>query len=411
MMTKRLCLLPLLFLTVAMAVWPQKAVRKIRSSVKSGQLDEAMTQVEASAADSLLKDKHKMHAWGVRVQRKINAEQNEKMYLGQAYDTLRFFNSVKGIFDYSLKAYDDGLAEGKNAKRLTRRTVARLLDHYHNLGVACRYYYQKGDYETALPFMETYLKTAAAPPMKDAGAKVLDRLRLPVMGYLCLKTCYELGKYDLALSYVPLALQDTLHLGGTLYLLSQIYLHEGQMGNYVDALFRGMAEAPGAPYFYTSLMDYYQRSDQFGRALAISDSLLAARPGFLPYLFGKSYLLMKMKRYEESIAAATALLETDSEWAEAYYNIGVCYCNMAAELNRKERDRPEEYKESHDQVKQYYAAARPYLETYRRLAPDRVRQWGPLLYRIYLNLNLGESFEEIGTLLQESARQEQQRQP
>lgn len=403
-MGRRLCLLSLLILLAGLSAWPQKAIRKIRTTVKSGQLDDAMTQVVASGADSTLAGKYRVYAWGIRVQQKIYEEENKKIYLGQSYDTLRFFNSIKGVFDYSLKAYVAGLSEGKNEEKLAQRTNRRLWAHYPNLGVACRYFYRKGDYATALQFLETYLQAAQSAPFNSAQAARIAELDLPSMGYLCLKTCYHLAKYAQVVECAPLALQDTLHRGGTLYFLSLTYLHEGRMDDYVATLYRGMVEAPGAFYFYSALMDYYQRSDQFSRALAVSDSLLALRPATPPYLFGKSYALMKMKRYEESIAVSEALLELDSEWEEAYYNIGVCYCNMAAELNRGEQNLPLDYKETHEKVIAYYAAARPYLETYRRLAPERVRQWGMLLYRVYLNLNLGDSFEEISGLLKQSVR-------
>ena len=39
------------------------------------------------------------------------------------------------------------------------------------------------------------------------------------------------------------------------------------------------------------------------------------------------------------------------------------------------------------------------MERYRQLAPDQQRKWGPVLYRIYLNLNMGRQFDEIDQLL------------
>ena len=39
------------------------------------------------------------------------------------------------------------------------------------------------------------------------------------------------------------------------------------------------------------------------------------------------------------------------------------------------------------------------METYRLLAPEKKEKWGPALYRIYFNLNLGKQFDEIDRLL------------
>ncbi len=41
------------------------------------------------------------------------------------------------------------------------------------------------------------------------------------------------------------------------------------------------------------------------------------------------------------------------------------------------------------------------MERYRKLAPQQKQKWGPALYRIYLNLNMGKQFDEIDRLLKE----------
>jgi hypothetical protein len=47
----------------------------------------------------------------------------------------------------------------------------------------------------------------------------------------------------------------------------------------------------------------------------------------------------------------------------------------------------------------YYQRARTYMEYYRLLMPKEEEKWAPVLYRIYLNLNLGKQFDEIDRLL------------
>ena len=39
------------------------------------------------------------------------------------------------------------------------------------------------------------------------------------------------------------------------------------------------------------------------------------------------------------------------------------------------------------------------LEKYRQMAPDEKQKWGPALYRVYFNLNMGKQFDEIDRLL------------
>jgi hypothetical protein len=39
------------------------------------------------------------------------------------------------------------------------------------------------------------------------------------------------------------------------------------------------------------------------------------------------------------------------------------------------------------------------MEHYRSLSPQDQKRWAPALYRIYLNLNMGQQFEEIDRLM------------
>ena len=50
-------------------------------------------------------------------------------------------------------------------------------------------------------------------------------------------------------------------------------------------------------------------------------------------------------------------------------------------------------------LRTYYQKARTYMEYYRQLMPDEKWKWAPVLYRIYLNLNLGKQFDEIDRIL------------
>ena len=50
-------------------------------------------------------------------------------------------------------------------------------------------------------------------------------------------------------------------------------------------------------------------------------------------------------------------------------------------------------------LKTLYRKCLPYMQEYRKLAPNEKAKWGVPLYTIYLNLNMGREFEEIDKLL------------
>jgi hypothetical protein len=70
--------------------------------------------------------------------------------------------------------------------------------------------------------------------------------------------------------------------------------------------------------------------------------------------------------------------------------------NLNKALELEQLKEPRKYR---TELTKLYTQARPYMEAYRKLAPDRVQRWAPALYRIYLNLNMGKQFEEIDRVL------------
>lgn len=374
----------------------QKAFRKIRQALKSAQYDEAIKQVDQCAQDSTLNSIPKLYNYAVDAYRGINDVENEKIYLKQAYDTARFFNSVKSMFDYALKCDKKEIEKGRF--RFRNRNRELLLSHYPNLRIAGRYYYRKRDYTTALPYLEMYVKAASSPLLAGTDWARLDPW-MPYIGYLSLKSCYRVKRYDDVLRYAELALQDSLHRGSTLYYMALTSRIKGNDGDYERFLRAGLTLAPGSPFFFTNLTDFYLKEGKTDVALALTDSMLRTKPDSPLYLYGKSLALMSAEHYAESIEAAKQALEFDEDLAEAYYVVGVCYYNLAVRMVRPDHVDMELYRKTHAQIRDYYAKARPYLETFRRLAPDESARWAPLLYRIYFSLNMGEQFEEIEQLM------------
>lgn len=64
----------------------------------------------------------------------------------------------------------------------------------------------------------------------------------------------------------------------------------------------------------------------------------------------------------------------------------------------KDADNPQ-YNIDKQKTLDLYRKARPCMEKVRKLQPEMMDRWAPALYRIYLNLNLGEEFVEIDRLL------------
>ena len=113
------------------------------------------------------------------------------------------------------------------------------------------------------------------------------------------------------------------------------------------------------------------------------------------YLFAKSNLLLNTGDYTGCIALCDSLIARNDQYADAYYNAGLAYINMALITKRDMK----EGRQSRRLVNDFYKKSMPYMERYRELAPEEKDKWAAALYNIYLQLNMGKQFEEIDKLL------------
>ena len=136
----------------------------------------------------------------------------------------------------------------------------------------------------------------------------------------------------------------------------------------------------------------HHRLNNVAEALNVVNRALEVNDSSMLYLYAKSTVLFNMGRYDESIALSDTLIAMNDSLPEPYYNAGTAYINKALKLHPLREKK---------QVRSTYSLARPYMERYRKLAPQQKQKWGPALYRIYLNLNMGKQFDEIDRLLKE----------
>ena len=121
-------------------------------------------------------------------------------------------------------------------------------------------------------------------------------------------------------------------------------------------------------------------------------------PERILFLSSKNNLLLNLGKYEECIKVSDKLISKDDSLAEAYYNAGVAYINMAFVLEKEKKAT----KKQREAILDKYRKAKPYIEKYRQLAPDKKDRWAAALYNIYYQLNMGKEFEEIDNLLRKA---------
>ena len=127
----------------------------------------------------------------------------------------------------------------------------------------------------------------------------------------------------------------------------------------------------------------------------MTDKGLAVDSTSIVFELTKSTILLNMGQYDQSFALSVSLLHRCDSLAGAWLNAGLAKFNQAVALDKATLQTSRRW----ESIYKLYREALPYLERYRKDRPLEKEKWGLPLYTIYLNLNMGERFDEIDKLM------------
>lgn len=376
-----------------LALAQKKELSQARTILKSKrgveQAEQLMTKLLKDSANR--QDKRIYAVWYESVLMQYQAV-NEKLYMKQRQDTAQFFELTRRLFNVaealdSLDMRPD--RKGRVDPEFRKENAEQLMKFRPNLFVASTYFVRKSDFKKAFDFMEAYMDCARQPLFTGYHLDSLDE-RMPEAAYWATYCGYRMNDPVLTLRYRHLALRDTARAEYTLQYMSEARRQLNDDSLYMETLREGFRRYPTNSYFFPRLMDYYTARGDNAEALNVVNRALEVNDSSMLYLYAKSTVLFNMGRYDESIALSDTLIARNDSMPDPYYNAGTAYLNKALKLHPLREKK---------QLKLTYQKARPYMERYRQLAPDQKQKWGPALYRIYLNLNMGRQFDEIDQLM------------
>ena len=374
----------------------KKEIAQARTYIKSGKnLDKAeKLMADLLEKDSLNRQNPRIHELLYEaVQRQYEAG-NEKLYLGQKYDTAALFNLTKRMFDICqrLDTIDAQPDQKGRIRPAYRKKHARELDDIRlNLYLGGRFFLQKSCFPVAFRFFDTYLDCDRQPLFSGYQYMQHDTLMKNV-AYWATYTALKENNPQHILKYATLALNDTATAHITTQYMTEAYRMLQEDSLYVSTLKDGFRQWPEHMYFFPRLLDYYNSHERYQEALALAEQALATNPQSEVFLFGKSTVLLNIGRYEESLAVSDTLIRRNPDFNEPYFNAATAILNQITPLETNSR-------KNRKQIQSLYQQARIHMERYRQLAPRQQDKWAPALYKIYLNLNMEKQFEEIDKLL------------
>lgn len=394
---KKLIAISLLILTITPCLRAQKKeIAQARSYIKSGKnLDKAEKLMAGLLEkDSLNRENPKIHVLLYQAVQRQYEVGNEKLYLGEKYDTATLFNLTRRMFEIcerfdSIDARPD--KKGRVHPEYRRKHAGELDLIRRNLYLGGRFCMNRNRFAEAFEFFDAYLDCARQPLFADYHYAERDTMMKHVAywaGYAGLKETVP----QHILKYADLALTDTATAVYTLQYMVEACHMLGDDELYLQTLKQGFSQYMENIYFYPRLMDYYNSHQQYEEALATSERALAVNPYSELFLFGKSTVLLNMGRNEESLETSQQLIGINNTLAEPYFNAATAILNQIIPLEQNALS-------NKTSIRKLYQQARPYMERYRKLAPRQQDKWAPALYKIYFNLNLGKQFDEIDKLL------------
>lgn len=392
-MRLRSCLtVVMLCITVSVSA-QRKQIGEARTILKSGKnferAEQLMTNLLKDSANQQNKRIHEI--WWQSVQKQYE-QANERFYMKKQQDTTQFFSLVRRLFTIaerldSLDARPD--KKGRVAPDLRTSVASHMSGYRPNLFFGGAYFVRKADFRTAFDYFETYIDCQRQPLFTGYDFEQTDA-RMPEAAYWSAYCGYRLQDPVLTLRYHKLALRDSARADFTLQYVAEAWRWLKIDSMYVVTLHEGFSRYPKSPYFFPRLIDYYNQKADNQKALQVVDEALKTDSLNQLFLHAKTVVLLNMEQYAQSLDYSQRLMALYPEMPEPYYHVGTAYLNIALRMDSRRHRK---------QIRKMYQNALAPLEKYRQMAPDEKQKWGPALYRVYFNLNMGKQFDEIDKIL------------
>ena len=143
------------------------------------------------------------------------------------------------------------------------------------------------------------------------------------------------------------------------------------------------------------MIDYYVAQNQLDEALKYAVEAMESDSTNTLFLLARHSVLMSMKRYDDALRYGLQLLGMDDSVPEPNYNCGVIYYQKALKALKQ---RGKTLRQRTMEAQELFRQCLPYMERFRKLSPKDKVLWKPVLYDVYLNLNMGQEFAEIEKL-------------
>ncbi len=401
---------------IAMAQTDPKALKQAQKDVKAAQRLVSTQGADLNEAQKLVDGvmqydeiKAQPDVWNVagNIQKKHFEAEMQKLYLKQAVDYNKMYNSLYEAYQNFFKCDEvEKTAVDKKGRPIkvkyhdaNRKFLLDSRPWLINGGV--KYYNEDKNNQEALKYFSLYIESAENPMLKGDSTVVNDTLVSQIAYYASLASM-QLKDPNSVLKYTPLVKTDKSVSRYGYEFSASAYRELGDTAKWIAELQEGVKKFPDHNYFFGNLLDYYNTSGKYKEALEFADAMVQRSPEDAHMQYVKGYLCQNLQKYDDAIAAYKAAINLKPDYAEACSNLGLIYCQQANDLsaNMTSSFGSAQYKKDQETLKGFYREAKPYYEKARELRPDKKEMWLNGLYTIYYMLNMGPELKEIEKMME-----------
>ena len=393
-----------------------KAQKKERKELmlKAKDADKAITNGDPAGALSTIQPVIKSpltnndaYVWYVACKAKkgvIDAE-NFKRAQGESFNAELLYNSSYDIFDYLIKC--DELdkapnAKGKVAPKYSMDILQMMYENRNQLFNGGAYFYNAEKYNEAFKQFDMFIKTSTLEPL-DTIPAVKDKELNANAAYYAALCGMQTENYKNVLKHIDLAMEEANFKENATKYKAMSQVNTGDTIAWLQTLKEGAKAYPSNPYFYQSLIAYYQTKNQPEQMTKFADEMISSNPSNPLFFFVKGMVLQESGKPANAIEWYKKTLEKDPNYESALANLGMCYTLLAqkysqesASTNIKDKEKSKKDKEV---LNGRFKEARPLYEKLRQLLPNKPELWVTGLSNCYYNLNMADKFKEIEKLL------------
>ena len=392
-MTMKKTILLLTFVVAFSATFAQKGkVTSAQNLKDTGKLDQALEAIEATVDPTNDKSEKTISwpkTWEVR----------GEIYqaIGESKDA-----NIKKLaddpFTVALESYKKALeldTKG-SASNGVKVKLTLLTNDLTNQAVEA---FQEDNYKKALSSFEQILEINNLPIIKADNPGAIDTVILFNSGL----AAYNAEEYDKAIEYYGEAAKYGYNGARTYSLLAQTYQAKEDTLGALNTLKEGFEKYPEDQIVLESMIQIYMDMDKTDDAMKYLEMAIQNDPTVPRYYFAQGALYEKLGDEANAIKTYKKCIEIDSEFFNAYYNLGALYYNKGVKQMEIAKDVPPnenaKYEAEMAKADDWFKEALPYMEKCNQLQPEdkmTLESLKNLYYRLKMMDKYNAVLEKLG---------------